>query len=329
MRRVISDPIALDSADDYLGPSESRFFGSGYRKTSPMLKAVSVRHSPDGASLLTARGSVLIGDLWSVKGSTAQRPHLGTTDVMALTLEVAEALLASRYAPNLLPSVYIRKMIITAGNEPVEDALNDFIISATTDGNSKNGVIHVITQMANMKVDVFLKQPICVPSKANLQTNDIENLIGPRTHRVYGGIYKQRTVEIRDLRVSSEQSHAAAVLKVADYSEHEPTHGIEADYQPGISLLEGFSGVLQLGQILLYEQDQLSRAESNTLWMRRTEIFVSEPPTSISADISMSADLQNSRILPLNGKRWRCATVAGQIGENLQISCDVAHELNN
>ncbi|CAN7147534.1 AvrD family protein [Arthrobacter sp. LjRoot14] len=327
MSLTIPDPLVLANVDDYLGPSTARFFGSGYRKTTPALRKLSIRHTPDGISHMDARGSVRVGDLWSIKGSTSQKPHLGTTDAIVLALEASEALLASRYAPSILPLVYVRELTITAGSEPVEDTLDDFPVTAETNGQSTDGIIHVSVEMASMKAVLALHHPMCVASKANLRTDNPDALIGDTARRIYGDIYKSRRSDIRNVSVGTGATTAEATLIVTGGNGDTPGLGLEAGYQPGLSLLEGFVATLQLGQVLLYELDRMTRADSNTLWMRRTVITATAPPTSILTDLPLDVRLRRPRTLPLNGEQWRCADIVGRIGDHLEITCDVAHQL--
>lgn len=327
MSLTIPGPLVLADVDDYLGPSTARFFGSGYRKTTPALRKLSILHAPEGTSRMEASGSVRVGDLWSIKGSTSQQPHLGTTDAIVLALEASEALLASRYAPSILPLVYVRDLTLTAGSEPIEDTLDDFPVTAQTTGQSTDGIIHVTVEMASMKAVLALHHPMCVASKANLRTDNPDALIGDAARRIYGDIYKSRQSRIRDISVRDGATRAEASLTVTGGDSDGPGLGLEAGYQPGLSLLEGFVSTLQLGQVLLYELDQITRAESNTLWMRRTVITATTPPPSIITELPLDVQLRRPRILPLNGENWRCADIVGRIGDHLEIICDVAHQL--
>ncbi|MFF1829998.1 AvrD family protein [Paenarthrobacter sp. NPDC058040] len=328
MNVTYPDPLVLANVDDYLGPKSTRFFGSGYRQTTPALRGLSIHHTADGTTLMEARGSVRVGDHWSVKGSTAQQPHLGTTDAIVLALEAAEALLASRYSPSILPSVYVRQLTLTAGTTPIEDILNNFPVTATTNGQSDDGIMMIHVEMASMKAVLALHHPLCVASKANLRTENPDALVGDAAKRVYGDIYKSRETDIRDITLENTELSGSATLAIEQpFDEQHDSVGLEGAYQPGLSLMEAFVATLQLGQVLLYELDGLTRAESNTLWMRRTVITATEPPSSIENGLPLNVKLRRSRILPLNGSNWRCAEIEGRIGSQLGITCDVAHEV--
>ncbi|MFK0007491.1 AvrD family protein [Paenarthrobacter sp. NPDC090520] len=328
MNVTYPDPLVLNNVDDYLGPKSTRFFGSGYRQTTPALRGLSIRHTVDGYTFMEARGSVRVGDHWSVKGTTAQEPHLGTTDAIVLALEAAEALLASRYSPSILPAVYVRKLTLVAGTTPIEDILDDFPVTATSNGQSDDGIILINVEMASMKAVLELHHPLCVASKANLRTENPDALVGDAARRVYGDIYKSRDTDILDvtLDVAVPSGSATALVTEAPNVRSEPI-GLEGAYQPGLSLMEAFVTTLQLGQVLLYELDGVTRAQSNTLWMRRTVITASAPPSSILDGLPLNVQLRRPRVLPLNGSNWRCADIEGRIGSHLVITCDVAHEI--
>ncbi|MFJ6537915.1 AvrD family protein [Paenarthrobacter sp. NPDC091711] len=126
-------PLALSSAtktyasiDDLLGDGRSRFFSHGYKTTNPRLRNLRVAHTVAESSL-TARAGLGMDGVWSVKGNREQTPHLGTTDVLVLACRMAEALLASRFSPEILPAAYLTSVTISGGSEPVEGSLSDLI----------------------------------------------------------------------------------------------------------------------------------------------------------------------------------------------------------
>lgn len=327
MTSTVSEILVLDDIDDYLGSGAERFFGTGYRRTNPQLRQILVWHEGPSNSKLEARGSISVGDLWSVKGTEAQQPHLGTTDAIVLALEAAQAILASRYSPAFLSSSYVKVLSIVAGNVPIEETLDDFPVMAETSG-SAGGVIIVNVQLGAMKATVEVRHRLSVPGRANLVTETTDALVGESGRQVYGEIYKSRIVRIRNVAVDREAHSADSTLSVVR-PESEPVGyvGIEADYQPGLSLMEAFVSVLQVGQVTLYELDGLTRAGSNTLWMRKTTITAFGPPPGILAELPLNVRLQRERVLPLNGQRWRCADIVGRVGDNIEISCDVAHQI--
>jgi len=327
MSLTVSTPLVINDIDDYLGPGTSRFFGSGYRGTNPQLRRIAVRHDGPGPSRLDARGSISVGGLWSIKGTEAQQPHLGTTDAIVLALECTQALLASRYSPGFLPNSYVKHLTIAAGNAPIEETLDDFPVSAETRG-SVGGVITVNVQLGSMKASVGVHHRLGVPSRANLATETIDALVGESCRRVYGEVYRSRQPGIRNITIARERRDAQATLSVArPATEPDEYVGLEADYQPGLSLVESFVSTLQLGQVLLYELDGLTRADSNTLWMRKTAITAFGPPPGIRTDLPLNVQLHRERILFLNGDRWRCADIVGRVGDHIEISCTVAHQI--
>ena len=81
-----------------------------------------------------------------------------------------------------------------------------------------------------------------------------------------------------------------------------------------------------MGQVLLYELDGIRRADSNTLWMRRTTM-TADPEALASASTSgVVAALEEPRLLTAGAERWRTATIVGDC-QGVLTRCAVAHRL--
>ena len=131
--------------------------------------------------------------------------------------------------------------------------------------------------------------------------------------------------------MDARTGEATAIVNVYDDDDDENAegltfNGIEAMYQPSYSLIDTFVLTLQLGQVLLYELDQMARENSDTLWMRKTEFIMTGPPAAIGP-LRAKVSLDRARILLSKGARWRVAEIVGQVGSQAQIRCNVAHQL--
>lgn len=127
----LMSPLQLSSSiDDLLGPSESRFFGSGYRRVGQRLNAAVLgRGAPDAER----RGSVLYPVDWSVKQQAAKlAPHLSTIDALLFAAQLAEAALTARHGltAEQRRSAWLRKVEIRAYATPQEQGLTSFPVSA-------------------------------------------------------------------------------------------------------------------------------------------------------------------------------------------------------
>lgn len=122
--------------------------------------------------------------------------------------------------------------------------------------------------------------------------------------------------DIREIVLKSDQESYGKVLSRT---------GIAQSY----SAVDAFVSTLQLGQALLYSLDNIQRKESNTLWMRSTEIlFPPEDPLKFFSSHALRVDLENPRIVIKDGKKWRLGTIVTKQGsKDINIKCSVAHQL--
>ncbi|MCA4135044.1 AvrD family protein [Arthrobacter sp. M4] len=340
---------AYDSIDDILGDGRHRFFSQGYKNTNPMLRGLRVSHTvPE--STLTATASLGVQGSWSVKGTSAQTPHLGTTDVLVLAARAAEALLASRYSPDVLPAAYIRSVTISGGSQPVEDSLADLPCTAslqtvTNPDADSLGLSFLRCSVASMSAELELVHGVTELGLASVQSPSEDALVGDAGTRLYGKLWTQRQVSLLDVAVNPDDGTVGARVTVRQHpgtSGESPLphgefnlpqgerNGLEAAYPKAMSAVEHFVAALQLGQVLLYRLDAMSRAKSNTLWMRKTRISLQQAgPTAVDgtgAGSHLDVRLRRSRLIAKDGETWRVADVVGKF-DGGEVVCSVAHQL--
>ncbi len=329
-------PLALRSAtenyasiDDLLGDGRRRFFSHGYKTTNPRLRNLRVAHTI-AESTLTARASLGVEGVWSIKGNQEQTPHLGTTDVLVLACRMAEALLASRFSPDILPAAYLVSVTISGGNEPVEGTLGDLGCEATLQDHGDGSVLRC--SVASMSAVLEVAHSPAELGLASVESPSEEALVGDAAARLYGDLWAERQVTLSDVVLEPVQGAAHAQLSFRQ----QPTlghqlgdrRGLEAAYPQALSAVEYFVATLQLGQVLLYSLDAMNRSDSNTLWMRKTRITFTGPCPKIGGGqgTGLSVRLQKSRLIGKAGGSWRCADVVGTF-DGGEVVCSVAHQL--
>ncbi|TGJ95717.1 hypothetical protein DLJ96_14535 [Actinotalea fermentans ATCC 43279 = JCM 9966 = DSM 3133] len=316
----------LPTIDDLLGPSASRFFGSGYRGTDPRLRSVAVRH--DGAaSRLDARGSISVAERWSTKGDVDQLPHLSTTDVLVLGVQAAEILLAATFSPAFLVDVVLRRVVVVAGKDPVEGAHQDFAVSARLDDACRDRDVTVHAFVGTMTVEVTVHRPLAVAGRVDLTVASPDELLGAAPRRVHGSGYAGRSVDVRDVAtVGHDEAHAQLVAATLPGTADQDL-GIGATARPSLSFVEAFVATLQLAQVLLYELDHVPRAESSTLWMRRTVVESDGTALWLDTTHPIEVALVRPRLVVLRGETWRCTEARAVVGHGTSVRCDVAHRI--
>ena len=316
------------SIDELLGDGSRRFFSHGYKSTNPTLRALQVTHTLAESSL-TARAALGVDGVWSVKGSSEQVPHLGTTDVMVLACRMAEALLASRYSADLLPTARLASMTISGGSEPVEGLLEDLECRATLEDRVAGSVIRC--SVASMHAVLEIDHKPAALGLASVESPTEEALVGDAGTRLYGQLWAKRQVSLLDVVLDQDHGTAQAELSFREQPPLSPNldrRGLEAAYPQALSAVDYFVGSLQLGQVLLYRLDAINRADSNTLWMRRTRFNLSGLSTVIGSGngTELTVRLQKSRLIEKDGGLWRCADVVGTF-DGGDVVCSVAHRL--
>lgn len=317
------------SIDNLLGDGRRRFFSHGYKTTNPRLRNLRVAHTV-AESTLTARASLGVAGVWSVKGNREQTPHLGTTDVLVLACRMAEALLASRFSPDILPAAYLTSVTISGGSEPVEDTLGDLGCKATLQDHGEGPVLRC--SVASMSAVLEVTHAPAELGLASVESPSEEALVGDAATRLYGALWAERQVTLSDVVLEAAQGAAHAQLSFRQ----QPTlghqlgdrRGLEAAYPQALSAVEYFVATLQLGQVLLYSLDAMNRSDSNTLWMRKTRVTFTGPGPRIGGGqgTGLSVGLQKSRLIGKDGGSWRCADVVGTF-DGGEVVCSVAHQL--
>jgi len=304
----------LNSPDDHLGVSATRFFGSGYRRVAYQVPAAPVE---SGGVAVTA-GVTYPAD-WSHKSGHAQlRPHLSTVDALILAARVSEtAVVHSRgLSPRQHRSAWLRRVEIKAPTTPYEAGLDAFPLSAQlrAGGAASEAVVDCLVATMRVQCTVAHDLPDGRPAA--------RGLLGAEHPGQFGVGYRHRTQSIADVALDRINLTASAVVDLAGAT---ADGGLEADYQPAASMVDSFVVSLQLGQLLLYLLDGLDRGRSNTLWMRRT--VIDRPrPTAARAPFTVSVRLADQRLVRSRGEAWRTAMIVGDV-DGVQTRCAVAHQL--
>jgi hypothetical protein len=105
-----------------------------------------------------------------------------------------------------------------------------------------------------------------------------------------------------------------------------PRQGVDGLVQPSLSAIDAFVSSLQLAQVLMYELDGVTRAESNTLWMLHTSLELPAVPRPVAERTPVTCSIARKHLLPLRGATWRNVDIAGDCG-GVSLRCSFAHEL--
>lgn len=277
-------------ADAYLGSSDSRFFSSGYKKVSYELADEEVLNNSYSASL-----RLTYPEDWSVKKKNRLPPHLSSIDVMLMSARSCGEILASRNKEKF----EISQMTIRASRKPLED-LNSVYIIFDVMSESELTVMFV-GKVGNMNVALEV---------TNRESNDLQL---SSTFSIEG--FKNSKQSIENIKLKNILESEAIVIKTVN--------GERCEH---IDYIDAFVSGLQLGQILLYELDDITREESNNLWMRNIVLKLS-PKENTHLNNNLEVVLENITLIKKDDTEWRCADIVAKLN-NIQLRCSITHQLN-
>lgn len=280
--------------EQILGDSTTRYFGHGYLNTRQELDEMRVVSRSPGTVDFSSYGRITIPEIWSVKGETIQRPHMSSIDAIELMMLIIEPIWNNLTTP-AFPGFQISRIEVTAGKNPLEDALDQIEIFGQATNVDPHEGVSIRATIGNMKVSLWLR--------------------GTSTALHDGVAAQSQKVAIKDLIIAAENSSAAAVL-------HPDDHSTPWKW----SLSSCFANSLQLGQVLLYDLDNIDRASSNTLWMRKFTIVVNESIATQDGPQPIYATLKKIKLLDQGTEYWRCADI-NTVLCGMNLTCSVAHML--
>ena len=320
--------FVIQSIDEYLGPSEHRFFGTGFKRSTYQIQP----HMDDGRLLATVNVSYPTD--WSLKRKgTDLRPHLSTVDAMVLGVRSSEMLLRSvvGLTGRQIDQAQIQKLVVRAGTRP-EESLERLPLKAELKKtaaveNSKNDQFDttITTQIGVMQATVVIRHE--KPHAGDPELSEYSYIAGS-TERYWGTGYRLREQAISNVAVDVELLSAKA--EVAVRYEHDGEAGMKGSHSAGTAtFIDAFVSLLQLGQVLLYELDGIDRGNSETLWMQRLTLR----PSTYHESYGPAANNPNAtlciadhQLLALPTGKWRNVDFAGNFG-GIDLSATFAHRI--
>ena len=324
MSAPASAPAMLSTVDDYLGPGEKRFFGCGFRRVGYRVSEIESTCTDTGELRAESTVGLAYPADWSRKNASRDlRPHFSTIDALVLAVEASELALTDAYGPEL-GRLWVRRVRISAGTKPQED-LGRLPIRLTGRTENKGDRADSVTdcRIGTMRVRTDLVHAEVTPRPGTRRYDTPSTVLGPAADRYYGEGFKAWSQEIRDVRIDRGALRAAAHLALSpDDSLVTPT----VRSAPSVSMVDGFVTALQLAQVLLYDLDDVRRADSETLWMRQTVLTCARQELPCPDGVDVATWLENAERISMGGALWRTADIVGDIG-GIELRSAVTHRL--
>lgn len=347
---MVEQPVIFECIDDILGPKEDRFFGKGFGKVIHDIVNINIKNhcldeyiqvndtkikvNSNVKGYVQAKGVLSYPNDWSQKSDDVKlKPHLSTIDALILSAQLNEIYLIHKY--NLddteRKKVWIRRCTITAGSSPQED-LNNFDIY-TFHIETKELIesfccnISIFeSHIGSLTVRSEIEHPIKNICTENIHFNSYIDVLGDPNERYYGNGYKSSQHAIQKVEINTKDETVESLIKINQTKDKDLSHhGIEAYYRPSISMIDSIILSGQIAQAFLYCLDNISRTESNTLWMRKVTIESTSPHQPCDSFISSTRVLKNN-LLNIKGVYWRIVNMSSKF-RGIVINYSVAHEL--
>ncbi|MFM9445715.1 AvrD family protein [Streptomyces acidiscabies] len=305
--------LTVGDIEDYLGPAEGRYFGSGFRRVRQRLAAITLTGGPE-STRATATASVGYPGDWSAKGTGGLVPHLSTIDALVLAARTAELLLTHAYGLDVgaRSRMWLRRVVIRAGGSPQEDLARLPVHGtarpaesvAVADGLRTSAVGVTIGSM-HVRCEVQHEdQGGYRPSQGALY-EDADTALGAPDGQYYAELFRRRGQRVTHLAVDAPAGSADAEVALTPAPGESAGTGLEAAYAPSASMVDAIAVMGQLAQILMYELDGLTRGGSDTLWLRRAELATDLPLRAVDRAFPVHARVADSRLVDIDDHQWR------------------------
>lgn len=286
------------SIDLVLGDRADRYFGDGHTTARRTVQILKRERRVEGEGFIW-QAAVECDSAWSSKAGIQQRPHLTTIDVIELALQCLHSAVPNKAPSASRQACRLHCMRIMAGTVPVEGDLSSLVIAGLFYDTSDDLRLLEL-QIANMKVTIGYS-------------------LGVRQCDEFESTERQKCA-LRDVFLHRNDHDSENMIGGAVLCAHQTL------LSGAWSLSSCFAGTLQLGQALLYELDGIQRDETNTLWMKRTAVIVTNAAPRFEDPQPIHVRLRNARKYSKANGEWRRADIVGLVANN-RIICSVTHRL--
>jgi hypothetical protein len=306
------DMIHLPTIDDYLGDAADRFFGDGYRQVHNSLRNIEFDH--DGG--LRATAAVVVAGRWSTKAAGAVTPHLSTIDAIVIAARLATLHVRRTWqlGDDWVSALHLSMMDIRAGTAPLEDGLGAVPVGATL-RDSHPDVTSRYGRTSTFECRVGPMVVRCVVDHANRRAATQDRASSTVRHTT-------RRLAVTDVFVRPAEHRGIAVVTPSRTLAPQPV------YAPWTPMVEAFVATMQMGQVLLYELDGIQRADSDTMWMRRTVLAAEQPLPYDEEPFPVDASLSAALLVHSGDSSWRTSTVRSDC-HGVRVRCDLTHRLSS
>lgn len=308
--RLLHD-VAPD-IDHQLGDSSNRFFGEGFARVRHELTWMSGDQDRSDFAI-----NALYPDDWSRKNGQNQSPHLASVDAMVLTARMIEEHLRHRPEAGDAGSHWISHCSLRPGREAV-DVSETLRASLSVEPQWPAETKSFCSRLQSFSVEMSLRASEAVPCAPDST---------PELTSYYTDGYKGVERRLSKAERNSVKSIWTAGFQIDDILGAAGYSGLESGHGSVVSFVDANIIAAQLGQVIIYELDDVARESSRTLWLRKAEFRRSCPPSERRTAGDAEVELVKTLLIERSSTRWRTATLHAVIGD-VDVIYSLAHDVS-
>ena len=289
------------TVDYLLGDNRNRYFGRGHKRTTYEVKL---------KNILEGVGSLHQEGLWSSKQSEIIQQHLSTLDGIVLAHLFGSEILKRMGVS--LNQYRLSHFEIKSGIKAIEELVN--LRLELQNFKMTNQVIEFDCLVMDMKVCLGYQLLECMENVVAIgeQGRDfLSTHLRDRQHDIYD-------VEFSDNSISCKAEQV--LIKDIEYS---GVGSLEKNYYSLLELLIIFS---QMTEMLAYHIEEISREESNTMWMKQVSADLNSP--ILNGVVELSGSVSKNRLLKIREEHWKVYEMSGyDIDHKVVFKSKIAQKL--
>lgn len=298
------------SIDQILGDKEKRFFSNGFKNVKHAFKQIVIRPT---SNEMSATGTAIYPDNWSVKQGQKLKPHLSTLDVLVFTfcLNILFVNEVYRLNESQRESTWVRKVTVRAAAEArydLEDVSIHTVFLGTHENNASAGgyISQFSNEIAGFKVDIQLDHTVNEMDFGEKYFESID-AAGTAVKNYYNSLMdKSKVYEISNVNIDKGNQTITSVVninKTLSIIRDQDTSALGRSFY---SIIDTFSCASQQMQALIYKIDGIERKCTNNLWMRRIELEYTRPIYNTDG-FGQFASISKTKVIQMNNTKWRIA----------------------
>lgn len=317
-----SKEVKLMNAEQILGSKEKRYFAAGYKKISCELFDYRLAENK-----LTASLRLDWGKNWSIKKGKVIVQHLGSIDSSLVAIKVLELFLVVKYNLTVeeiaccsVKKIDFKTQPCFQNHSQQHDVELTNVLSYYDNENLMVNEFDILVK--NFRFFISLNLGRQFNSSHIQQDQNLPRGLNNSTS-YYNVGYKLTSVNIENVFLNLE-NRSITGNSILNHSDSVVKHGLGIGHQWPLTFIEYLSIAGQLTQILLYKLENVTREESNNMWVRSLTANFHPGSANQSNEFFSMAQFTEFNSVKIKTDNWRTVTAKFEIG-NINGFAKVCH----